>query len=261
MPREWHDRHAVNTISDPAKRKLYQRIVADKKPYFMRVIYPKLNREYNTYIKNTNKSAMREFQMTVDELLSLDEDELTERQQEYIRYYKSGMPVSTNDCVMNKICRRFEEEFDGYLGRRNAEFDYGILKCGAEYSQAQFNAIRKLYDGYNSKLRNFVIYSNYERVDDDESSAHISSMKESFVSECSKVCPNQDAMCDILLDICYCRNKTKSFAWDICGDVIIRNLLRRNHWTITYPAADEHGDIEYCGRRFTLKKKEVAIEA
>ena len=73
-------------------------------------------KQYNTYIKNTNKNAMREFQMTVDELLAIPTSEQTERQKDFIRYYHSRMPVSNNDCVMNRICRRFEQEFDGYLG-------------------------------------------------------------------------------------------------------------------------------------------------
>ena len=53
-------------IEDPEKRRFYLSLVADKKPYFMRIIYPALMKQYNTYIKNTNKNAMREFQMTID---------------------------------------------------------------------------------------------------------------------------------------------------------------------------------------------------
>ena len=94
MPRLWYDRHAANKSEGDAK---FQRnIVADKKPYFMRYIYPMLSKQYNTYIKNTDKNALREFQMTVAELKATPKSDLTERQEEFLRYYDFRMPVGVN---------------------------------------------------------------------------------------------------------------------------------------------------------------------
>lgn len=256
MPREWHDRHSVNQIEDPERRRFYQEIVADKKPYFMRIIYPTLMKQYNTYIKNTNKNALREFQMTVDELLEIPEERQTERQSDFLRYYWKRMPVGVNDCVMNKICRRFEREFDGYLGRHNsaAEFDYTVMKSGADYTRSQYNAILKLYENYNKRLRSYVVFANYERVDEYDTFTRMSEMQAEFEQECAKVCPNRDALCDIVLDICYTKSSTKRFAWEMCGDEIIKNLLRRNDGMISYPTIDPSGEIEYGGDRFSLQK-------
>ena len=58
MPRTWHDRHAANKIEDDELREFYRSIVADKKPYFMRYIYPALMKQYNQYIKNTNRNCL-----------------------------------------------------------------------------------------------------------------------------------------------------------------------------------------------------------
>ena len=104
MPRTWHDRHAANKIDDDELREFYRSIVADKKPYFMRYIYPALMKQYNQYIKNTNRNCLREFQMTVDELRLIPSDELTERQSDFLRYYDYRMPVGTGACVLTKIC-------------------------------------------------------------------------------------------------------------------------------------------------------------
>ena len=256
MPREWHDRRSVNQIEDPDRRRFYQEIVADKKPYFMRIIYPALMKQYNTYIKNTNKNALREFQMTVDELLSIPEERQTERQSDFLRYYRKRMPVGMNDCVMNKICRRFEREFDGYLGRHNSatEFDYTIMKSGAEYTRSQYNAILKLYEDYNKRLRSYVVFANYERVDEYDTFSRMSEMRSEFEQECAKVCPSREALCDIVLDICYTKSSTKRFAWEMCGDEIIKNLLRRNDGEISYPTINPNGEIEYGGERFSLQK-------
>lgn len=256
MPREWHDRHSVNMIEDADTRRFYQKLVADKKPYFMRIIYPALMKQYNTYIKNTNKNAMREFQMTVDELMEIPASEQTERQKDFIRYYHSRMPVGNNDCVMNRICRRFEREFDGYLGRHNAdtEFDYTIMKSEVEYSRSQFNAISKLYESYNKRLRNYAVFASYERVDEYDTFSRMLEMRNEFIQECTKECPDRFALCNIVLDICYQKSSTKRFAWEMCGDEIIQNLLKRNGGIISYPILDVDGDITFGGNRFTVMK-------
>lgn len=259
MPRTWHDRHSVNIIEDADKKRFYQKLVADKKPYFMRLIYPALMKQYNTYIKNTNKNAMREFQMTVDELMEIPQSELTDRQKDFLRYYRSRMPVGTNDCVMNRICRRFEKEFDGYLGIHNAdvEFDYTVMKSGAEYSKSQYNAIAKLYENYNKRLRSYAVFANYERVDEYDTFSRMIEMKNDFIQECTRVCPNRFALCDIVLDICYQRSSTKRFAWEMCGNEIIENLLAKNNDTISYPTLDSNGNILYCGNRFLMKEQTI----
>ena len=252
MPREWHDRHAVNQIADPDKRKFYRDIVADKKPYFMRYIYPALMKQYNTYIKNTDRSALREFQMTVEELGRLPHNQLTERQKDFLRYYESRLPVGMGDCVMNKICCRFEAEFDSYIGKTlgRVKFDYTIMKSGTDYTASQMTAIKKLYDEYNKKLQSYAVYSYYERIDEDETISTVSGMRDEFIRECESVCQNHITLCDILLDLCYRRSSSKKFAWDICGDAIIHNLLANNDWQISAPVADAGGDIEFCGGRY-----------
>ena len=252
MPREWHDRHAAASVDDPERRSLYLKIAADRKPYFMRYIYPDLMRKYNTYIKNTDKSCLREFQVTVDELLSVPEEERTERQREFLRFFHMKLPVGINDCVMNRICRRFEKEFDGYLRRRNVEapFDYTVMKSGAECVASQRSGIVRLYEEYNRRLRNYTAYANYERIDECEVLCQKTEMFHEFIEECTKVCPNRASFCDIALDVCYMKSATKRFAWELCGDDIIANLLGRNDGIITYPTLDPTGDIEYGGKRF-----------
>lgn len=262
MPKEWHDRHAVNKMDDSPEKDLYRRIVADKKPYFMRYIYPALMKQYNTYIKNTDRNALREFQMTVDELKQIPLGEATDRQRDFLKYYEYRMPVGTHDCVMNKICRRFEEEFDGYIGRHNSaiKFDYAIMRSDAEYTPRQFTAIKKLYDDYNKRLRNYSIFADYERIDDCDAYSTLSMMNSEFRKECDKVSPNSDVLCNIILDICYTKSSTKRFAWNMCGTQIIHNLLNANENQISYPVLDANGDIEFCGNTYSVETKTIGVD-
>lgn len=261
MPREWYDRHAANKIEDQAERDLYRRIVADKKPYFMRYIYPALMKQYNTYIKNTERNALREFQMTVSELKAIPIGEATDRQRDFIRYYDYRMPVGVHDCVMNRICRRFEEEFDGYIGRHNSstDFDYTIMRSGADYTPRQYSAIKRLYEEYNKRLTSYSVFADYERVDEYDSYAALSMMNEDFRAECAKVCPNNRALCDVILDICYSKNSTKRFAWSMCGTGIIHNLLEANDNLISFPVISEQGDFHYCGDTYDIETTMITI--
>lgn len=256
MPREWYDLHSVNTMEDGEKKDLYRKIVAEKKPYFMRYIYPDLKKQYNQFIKNTNRNSLREFRMTVPELMSVPREERTDRQKEFIKYYEYRIPVGGGDCVMNRICRRFEEEFDGYLGKHNKErqFDYTIMKSDAEYTATQFKRIKSLYEDYNRLVKSYTVFVNYERIDKFEAAAELSAMGEEFRRECDEICQNKYSLCNIVLDLCYSRNATKRFAWDMCGDEIIHNLLEKSNNTISIPVRDDNGDITYCGDKFSLIK-------
>ncbi len=262
MPRNWHDRHAANKIEDADKRALYRRIVADKKPYFMRYIYPALMKQYNTFIKNTDKNALREFGVTVSELYNVPEENRTERQREFLKYYEIRMPVGTNNCEMNRICRYFENEFDGYLRKKSKErvFDYSIMKSNTEYTHRQFNEIKNLYEAYNKRMIDYSVFASGEKLDECESFATREAMTEEFKTECQIVCPDRFALCDIILDICYNRSSSKRFAWSMCGTEIIHNLLKNNNYTISFPTLDENGDIEYCGSRFRIEDKRIEVE-
>lgn len=85
-------------------------------------------------------------------------------------------------------------------------------------------------------------------------------MNDEFRKECHKICPNEGALCNIILDICYTRNSTKKFAWNMCGSEIIHNLLSKNDNQISYPTLDSEGDIEFGDNKFIVKTIKVEVE-
>ena len=260
MPKIWHDRHTVNRIENEELRAFYRSIVADRKPYFMRYIYPELMKQYNEYIRNTDRNALREFGLTVDELKALPD--ASDEQKEFLKYYDLRMPVGTNDCVMNRICRRFEEAFDGYVSRKTTDepFDYTIMKSGQPYSTRQYNAILRLYEDYTSRLNGYAAYASRERLDEDESARALQVMNEEFERACAEACPDRETLCDIILDVCYSRSATRRFAWSMCGREIIQNLLKHNDWMISVPVKNEDGDVEFGGERYGVVDVKVEPE-
>lgn len=255
MPRTWYDKHSLYTIEDSEKRALYREIIASKKPYFMRYIYPDLMKKYNSYIKNSDRSAQREFGIPIAELRAKKYEELTDQQKSFLSSYEMFMPVGMKDCLMNTICRKFETSFDGAVSKLTAQndFDYRILKSGTPYTRTQYHAIKKLYDEYNRVIKNYMIFTKYERTDNEESDATLEYKRSEFIRECTIMCPNEYAVCDILLDICYQKSATKRCVWDLCGETIIDNLMKKNNYTVSYPGRDDDGDISYCGKKFSMK--------
>ena len=261
MPKEWYDRNSNRScdIQDEELRRFNLSIIADKKPYFMRYIYPTMMKQYNTYITNTNKKAIREFRLSIEELLEKPEEKRTAEENEFIRYYWAKMPVGMNNCVMNRICKRFEQEFDGYISRygSDAVFDYEIMKSGQEYTAGQYNSISALYASFMRRVQEYMQRAQRERIDEDDSINQRMVMLQDFRRLCQEVCPSRMQLCDILLDICYQKEGSKQFAWDMASEEIIENLLSNNSYNISYPVADKDGDLVFGGERFSFAVKQI----
>ena len=257
MPKGWHDFHGNAlpdnpTEEDRAKRAFNLRILADKKPYFMRYIYADIMSQYNTYMKNTEAKCESEFRVTIDELLAMNEKDRTPKQNEFIGYYLRRIPVSMGDCVANRICRKVEQAFDHILMmNQSTEFDYSILKSGCEYTNDQYRKVMEAYREY-TEIAAASASARTGAASRTIGKNRCTSARDEFVKRCLSICSNAEQLCDIIVDICYKRSTTKQFAWDICGEEIINNLLRRNDGKISYPKQDEAGDIEYGGQRFSF---------
>ena len=261
MPEEWYNRRA-NAIksddSDEVKRKkeFDMRIVADKKPYFMTYVYPHLKKEYDKYYKNADFKSNVLFGKHLDEF-ALSES-LSKEEQTFIDYYDALMPVGYNPCVVNRISWLFEGEFNGYLKEINSAstFDYSILKSDTEYSQKNYYDIKRIYQEYLTKVDDFRKRSAVERIEDPQSERR--RLVEEFKKECELVCTNEDELCNIVLDICYKTENSKQFAWDICGEVFIRNLLKKNDFKLSYPELSESWDFKYMGFGFSMNEVSIS---
>lgn len=262
MPRSWYDRHTVYRMEDDDERKLYAKIVADRKPYFMRYIYPELMRDYREYKRNTDRNALREFGMTVDELRLIPYSQLTARQVEFLHYYDKSMPVGMGPCVMNEICRKFESAFDHAESRYAGlgKFDPAVLKSGVSYIRSQYDAVRRLAKEYSLQQRNYRIFCYYDDVDDEEAARSMAAIRDWFISECYKICPNDRQLCDIVVDLCYKNGVSKRFLWDMFSGVITQNLLGANGNTLSFPSKCADGEFEYCGERFSVITKQIGGE-
>ena len=262
MPIEWHDSFAVGRMEDGEKKELYRRIVADRKPYFMKYIYDSLAHQYKEYRKKVDMNAYRQFGMNIDEMLALEEIELSEAQKTFLEYYEKLMPVGDGDCIMNKICHRFESEFDNKKNSfwHNAEqFDYSSLIGDSEYTTYQRDKILVLFNEYKDRVSRYMKIANAQGEDDESRVQALATIKQEFIAECQKMCPNEQTLYNIIIDVAGHKNETKKFVWDMCGDTIIDNLLEKNNNRFEYPIMSETGDVSFGGYNFEVVEREVVF--
>ncbi len=264
MPAKWCNRISsqIRNGQSAAEKKenwLNRKLTADKKPYFMQYIYPAEKAKMKEYNKKTNEKSLLRFRMTLDELLA--KDLKTPEEETFINCYLQNIPLGTAPCTINKICWRIEEIF-GQTDLREADrFDYSILKSSAAYTKPLYAKIQKIYDLYKRELSAYMQYAGSERIKSEDRQMQKYLLKEAFKRQCLEQCPNEDILCNIVLDLCYAKSaSSKQFAWDICGDLFIRNLLRRNDYMISYPSLDENGEIEYDGLHFTMRTAKIKTE-
>lgn len=234
MPKEWH---------------------VDKKPYFMRYIYASENTRFQEYEKKNHEKCLMRFRMPLQELLNKPDP--TSEETEFISYYRKNLPLGTGPCTVNKICRKIEHAFDEIIYRNDSSFDYSILKSGAGYTNRQFQKIKKIYDAYRKELSAYSMISKRERIKKEERQMQKYLLREDFKRKCLQECPSENMLCDIVLDLCYPKPSSKQFAWDICGDTFIKNLLKRNHYKIQYPVSSPEGDICFRGELFKMQRAEL----
>lgn len=251
MPAKWYSQNAVKSAHNSRSWQSRQ-LLADKKPYFMQYIYPAEKTKIMEYCKKSNEKCLMRFRITLGELQN--KKEKTPEESAFLDCFRKKMPLGTAPCTVNKICWKIEKAFDNLKAFQQEPFDYSILKSNADYSKQMYAKIKKVYDRYQRETSAYMQYAKSERISSEERQMQKYHLKEQFKRQCLEQCPNEQALCNIVLDLCYSKSQhSKQFAWDICGDVFIQNLLKRKHYEITYPALDENGEIEFNGQHFSMK--------
>ena len=131
------------------------------------------------------------------------------------------------------------------------------MKSNTRYDPKIASKIVKIYVEYSKRKADLDIEKNEFRISGDEFTDRFKEIANEFKEKAFEICSNSKMLCDIILDLCYTSERTKAFAWDICGDQIIENLLVKYNYELSYITRDEYGDIEFNGRRFSERKCKV----
>ena len=257
MPKNWYissENIVKNDDSDEiiAKKELDQKLCAYKKPYFFGYNYTTLKQEYDAFVKDTDEHIQSLIGKNVRDLLKND-GKLPENEQKILDFYKKRLPLDVSPSTMNRICWAIEDEFDGVDVFENVDFDYSIYKTDVDYVKEDYELIKLKCDAYKQKKRDINKKKFTERDECEESAAdQIAKLNTELEENCFSICPNEQVLCEILLDICYKDGGDVGIVWNLCGDVIVEKLAGKSG-VYAFPECNEEGDFEYGGIKFAMK--------
>lgn len=263
IPKTWIDPRSCKIKDSDSEEKrekmmLFKRVAADLKPYFFIYRYSHIKSKYDQYNKSVGSNCKIRFGKSLYELQN--SENLTQEEQIFLDNYEKYLPISVAPGVMNRICWKIEGIFQSTDVLPDVYFDKNILKNDSEYTDEEFNAIRVLYEEYNTNMQLILRKQRKNEESDENVGLAVDQLKQTFMEECHKICPSLDVLSNIVVDLCYSSSKNKTFAWDVAGEQLFKNVLKNNNNIISFPVKDENGDFEFCGERFSLHTKIIGGE-
>ena len=263
IPKTWIDPRscrAKDTDNTEKKHKMavFRAVAADLKPYFFIYRYSHIKSKYDQYNKSVGSNCKIRFGKSLYELQN--SENLTNEELIFLENYEKYLPISVAPGTMNRICWKIEDEFQSSDVLPGVYFDKDILKNDSEYTDEEFDAVKTLYDEYNTSVQLILRRQKKNEECDENTGLVMDQLKQVFLEECNKVCPNSEVLSNIVIDLCYSSSKNKTFAWDIAGEQIFQNVLKKNNKTISFPEKDENGDFEFAGERFSIRVMTIGGE-
>ena len=260
IPKTWIDGRSCkvkDSDSDEERHKkaLFRAVAADLKPYFFIYRYSHIKSKYDQYKKSVGSNCKIRFGKSLSELQN--SEFLTDEEQIFLKNYEKYLPISIAPGVMNRICWKIEDIFVSTDVLPGVDFDKDVLKNDSEYTDEEFEAVKLLYDQYNTNMQLVLRRQKKNEESDENIGLIVDHLKQIFLEECHKICPNSEVLSNIVVDLCYSSSKNKTFAWDVAGEQLFQNVLKKNNNTIYFPIKDENGDFEFAGERFSLHEKVI----
>lgn len=264
MPKSWYI-FSENIIEEGdsediiAQKTLNQKLCAAKKPYFFGYNYATLKQEYDVFVRDTDEHIQSITGKSIRDLLKND-GKLPENEQKILDFYKKRLPLDVSPSTMNRICWAIEDEFDGVDIFDNVDFDYSIYKSGIEYSPEDYELIKLKCKAYKQKKREINKKKFVDHENEEESAAdQIMRLNDDLAEDCFSICPNEQVLCEILLDVCYKDGVDVGIVWNLCGDIIVDKLVSKSG-VYSYPEQDVNGDFSFGGLKFTMKNVVIGGE-
>lgn len=244
------------------EKEFNKRICAYRKPFFFIYRYNTTKTQYDSYVKRVDSKLKQKYHISLDELLAsenLTDELLKEREIFYNR-----CPVDMSPGTVNRIAWAVDKKFNDFNCLPQVKFDKELIKSGVEYSGVDFYKVRDVYDEYKASIVNLVKKTKTDEVTEEEDGAADKSIIDLiFKGRFYEVCSNEKVLCDILIDLLYDKPNAKGVVWDMCGDVIVDNLLYKANYIIEYPEAVIEDDDEFscCRKKFKMKNIHVGGES
>lgn len=263
LPKSWWELKENRIDKDDSdeeieRKRLYAKLCAHKKPYFFAYNYSSLKTEYDSFVKLAKANSMSIYKKNLDDFVEQYENGeiIDENERKFIENYFYKLPLDRSKSTMNRICWAIEDEFDGVDLFKDVCFDHSILQTGMEYDIETYDDIKYICKTYKSSLQlaNKHAATGPDCSGDDNEWESVDIILQNLVENIRNHCPNEEELCEILIELCYNDGISKQILWKACENTIIQRLLRAHDYKMRYPKKNDNGDFYCQGVRYSMEE-------
>lgn len=236
------------------KMEFYEKICAHKKPYFFGYNYSSLMKEYKETVSRATTNARQKFRMELDDMLeAYENNKLSQEQRIFIERFLKNLKLDSSKSTCNMICWEVEKIFDGVNGFAADKVDlYSLVRSDQESNPSLLDKITKTCKASEKKRAAKCVIGFLLNDKTSEEAEEYYNVDYNISDILESVCNNEEQLCDLLLDYCYKYNGNKDILWNVCGETIIKRLMKDNE--LYYPIANTDGDFEVQGKKYSMKQ-------
>lgn len=262
FPKHWTEYKKITddmSEEEKAAHEFNNSLVIEKRPYFMRYLYPKYNAEYKAHVADFDRYCLTKYDCKFKDLS--EDFKQTDEYKGLKEYYDRKNPLLETYGTMNRICYYMEDAIK-HIKRTRIKADkdelYEILSSGKGIDSTKLGAMAKLYEEYvafkRSKMLTSSEFSTYEQ--------YYKYLRNKGLEAISS---DIGELADLAVELCYKNGKKKEFCWDIFGQGVVDNLIAKKlesgNPIVMVPQLDENGPIEYLGEKYSMQPVSLAQDS
>lgn len=268
FPRNWIKGQLIldsDTQEIKQKKMFMNKLVIRKKPYFMRWLYPKYNRQYKKYTNNAETYCQINFGCGINELLQ--KNIKNDVEQNYVDSYIKYLPLNEANCIMNQLAKYMESvkyNLTQFIND-NTSFNYKLLIDEDIQTDTEiYNKVLEIYKDFNDSkhlyniAKESVACDNTEIKDgfNEEEFNDLQEVYKYYKDQLYAVCSNAKQLANIAVDVCYKRypKSNKDFVWQLCSYGLIQNIKKHKQSQLLIPIKSDNGSITYLGETYDLQE-------
>lgn len=254
---KWQNPDKPNDKFTKEEIEFNNKLLIEKRPYFMKYLYPKYKVEYNEHRKRYDYLCYRLYGIHIDELLNLENK--TEEQIELAEKYSRFNPFLETDCPMNNICRYMEKEVAEIkinAKKKSPDYIFDILfNKNIEITEDQIKEMEKVYKRYKKRNSQNKNMKNTLKAEGE----NLQVREELFDLNFDYISDDIQRLANLAVYVNYYLypSSSKNFCWDLFGDGIVLNIYDNSNHNFKLPILDENGSIEYMGKKYENKGVDI----
>lgn len=223
-------------------------MLIEKRPYFMRYLYPAYNKLYKTFLADIDRYSYTQYKVGYNSLKRGGNGKLIDKDLEV--FYNRINPLLTTQGTMNKVCYHMEKEMAEVKRSYTKKYDTEISKLLYDRSigilESDVDKMRDIHNQYTS-------FKSSKALASSEFSTYQQFYKYLRNYSLEEINSDIGYLANLAVYLCYHLDEGKrDFVWDCFGRGVVINLSKHKK-SVSVPILDSNGDISYLTQRYKME--------